>query len=111
MRETLARAFAHTEMKKVAQQFAANRLQGKIAPLLNGQSVPSQLQDVAQALVDLQQARHEADYDVSRRFTRSETLDLVDQADQAFVDWPQIRRDPATEAFMLSLLTSSSLKG
>ncbi len=110
LRDTLSRAFAHADMKKVAQQFATNRVQGKIAPALGNNQIPVRLQDVAQAFVDLQQARHEADYDVSRRFTRSETLDLIDQADQAFIDWSQTRRDPAAEAFMLSLLVSNRLK-
>ena len=110
LRETLARAFAHADMKKVAQQFATNRVQGKIAPALASNPIPVELQDVAQAFIDLQQARHEADYDVSRRFTRSETLDLIDRVDQAFIDWSQIRRNPAAEAFMFSLLVSSRLK-
>ncbi len=110
LRDTLARAFAHADMKKVAQQFATSNVQGKIAPALAGNPIPAQLQDVAQTFIDLQQARHEADYDVSRRFTRSETLDLIDQADQAFIDWSQTRRDPAAEAFMLSLLITNRLK-
>ena len=110
LRDTLARAFAHADMKKVAQQFATSNVQGKIAPALAGNPIPAQLQDVAQTFIDLQQARHEADYDVSRRFTRSETLDLIDQADQAFIDWSQTRRDPAAEAFMLTLLITNRLK-
>ena len=110
MRESLARAFSHSDMKKVAQQFATNNVQGKVAPLLNQLSVPVPLQDVAQAFIDLQQARHEADYDISRRFTRSEALDLIDLIDQAFHDWSVTRQTPQAEAFMLSLLISGNLK-
>jgi hypothetical protein len=85
-------------------------IQDKIAPLLNQKQIPVQLQDVAQAFIDLQQARHEADYDISRRFTRSEAMDLMNQVDQAFVDWSNVRKDPTAEAFMLSLLMSGKLK-
>ena len=48
LRDTLARAFAHADMKKVAQQFATSNVQGKIAPALAGNPIPAQLQDVAQ---------------------------------------------------------------
>jgi hypothetical protein len=110
MRDTLSRAFVHGDMKKVALQFAQSNVQDKIAPLLNSQQVPVELQDVARAFVDLQQARHEADYDVARRFTRNEATDLLAQVDQAFLDWSRVRKSPAAEAFMLSLLISGRLK-
>lgn len=39
---------------------------------------------MASAFVELQQARHEADYDLARRFTRPDVLALLGVAQQAF---------------------------
>lgn len=48
--------------------------------LTGGENVPVPLQNVVQAFVDLQQARHEADYNLAKSFTRSEAQALIDQA-------------------------------
>ena len=69
-----------------------------------------ELKEVAQAFVDLQQARHEADYDTARRFTRAEANDLVDQCDQAFTNWHLARNTPSGEAFMVGLLAYGNMK-
>lgn len=39
----------------------------------------------------LQVERHRADYDLSKPFTRSETLDIVDLAEQARDDWNTLK--------------------
>jgi hypothetical protein len=64
-------------MKAVAQNFATNNVSPKIVAGLNGHALQPELRRLAAAFVDLQQARHEADYDTGRRFTRRETLDLL----------------------------------
>ena len=77
LRQSFCRAFKHNDMRKAAQAFAdakdkAVKLSGGVAPQLELVGVPK-------AFVDLQQARHEADYDLSKRFTRTEVKDLIDQ--------------------------------
>lgn len=67
LRFSLARAFSHASMKTVAAGFARNDVSPKIVGGLNGQPIQPELANVAGAFVDLQQARHEADYDLSRR--------------------------------------------
>ena len=54
---------------------------------MNRLAVQPELTEVAATFVDLRQARHEADYDTTRRFTRQDVIDLVDRAEQAFRDW------------------------
>lgn len=71
---------------------------------MDGNAVPVALKDVAEAFVELQQARHEADYDSFRTFTRAEALDLVDLAEQAFVNWRTIRRTIPADVFLAALL-------
>ena len=60
--------------------------------------------------VDLQEARHEADYDVARRFTRGEVLDLVDRAEQAFTDWKCVRKSIQADTFLAGLLAFGHMR-
>jgi len=95
LRQCLGRAFAHRTMKTVAKQFANGNYSAKLQPALQAQPLPRGLEEVAQAFVNLQQARHEADYDTARRFTRAEAIDLVDQCDLAFTSWQTVRTTPS----------------
>ena len=110
LRHCLARAFAHAEMKEVSRQFALNNVSAKIQPGLNGLALPSELRRLATTFVDLQQARHEADYDPARKFTRSEVLDLVGRVEQAFKDWSTIKNGLQADVFLTGLLAQRSMK-
>jgi hypothetical protein len=74
-----------------------------------GSTVPIQLQEVAQAFVSLQEARHEADYNMSRSFTRLEALDIVDLAEQDFADWQTIRKSLPADVFLTALLANRGM--
>jgi hypothetical protein len=71
--------------------------------------IPRDLIKVANAFVDLQQARHEADYDVARTFTRAETTALIDQVDEAMAIWNALRRTIAADAYLSSLLAGTGM--
>ena len=117
LRSVAARAFHHAAMKAVAKQFSRTDSSGrplppaKLAPALDGQPLPPALVDVAATFQDLQQARHEADYDLSRRFTRAEVLLLVDQTTQAFADWHSVRGSLPADTFLAGLLTYNNIQG
>jgi hypothetical protein len=66
--------------------------------------------DVAAALVDLQQARHEADYDTARRFTKQEALDLVERAQHAALQWQVVRGSLPADAFLVGLLAHGRVR-
>lgn len=110
LRHCLGRAFAHADMKSVAQQFAANNVSQKVASGLRRQPLQPDLINVASAFVDLQQARHEADYDTARRFTRQEALMLVGQVDQAFEGWQRIRSSLQADVFLVALLAQKGMR-
>jgi predicted lipid-binding transport protein (Tim44 family) len=97
-------------MKDAAQGFAKDNVSPKIRPALGGSSLQPQLMAVAAAFVELQQARHEADYDTSRRFTRQECLDLLDQAEQAFADWRAVRQTLQADTFLVALLAQRYMR-
>ena len=111
LRDSLARAFNHSSMKDAAAAFARNPIAPRLAAGLNGEPVQDPLVDVANAFIELQEARHDADYNRARRFTRQETLDLVDQADQAFRDWNQVRGTLQADTFLTGLLAYRNMRG
>lgn len=109
LRLTARRAFVHSHMADAARGFAST-VSPKIARGLNGTVIQPELRSVAEAFVELQQARHEADYDPFRSFTRSETLDLVEQAEQAFEDWAAVKGTIQADTFLVSLLLLKALR-
>ncbi len=111
LRHCLARAYTHRNMRRVAQQFASGGISPKLLPGSNGQPVQPQLVAIAAAFVDLQQARHEAGYDIARRFTRREVFDLADRAEAAMTDWRYLRRTAQADTFLTGLLAFGIMQG
>ena len=62
LRESLARAFSHSAMKQTAVAFTRRPIHPRLAFGLDRQKVQQPLIDVATAFVQLQEARHDADY-------------------------------------------------
>jgi len=81
-----------------------------MAPLLGGAALPQDLQTVAEAFVTLQQARHEADYDLARRFTRPEAHDLVDLADAAVQALGRVSGDPYCALLFVAFLDPKQIR-
>ena len=104
------RAFVHGDMKKVAQQFSEGGVSPRLGPGMNNQAVQPELAGVAATFVDLQQARHEADYDTTRRFTRQDVIDLVDRAEQAFRDWNSVRKSVRADVFLAGRLAFGNMR-
>jgi hypothetical protein len=90
-------------MNDVCRAFAGTQLPPAVDAVAQV-PVPKDLREVAQAFVDLQEARHEADYDLGHRFTRSETQALADQAERAFAAWQRVRGLSIAMVFLTSLL-------
>jgi uncharacterized protein (UPF0332 family) len=109
LRCLVGRAFGHADMLRVARSFesGAGALPAFLTATFTG-SIPAEIQQVAEAFADLQQARHEADYDLLKSFTRADAQKIVSQAEQAFATWNTVKCDaaakPALELFLASLL-------
>ena len=54
--------------------------------------------------MQLQQERHDADYNTAARFSRSDALNEVSRAREAFAAWNRVRSSPEATAFLLHLL-------
>jgi hypothetical protein len=108
LRALVRRAFEHSVMIQACREFSKPNA-GRLESGLGGTVVPAALKDVAQVFVDLQQARHDADYNVSRTFTRSEVKDLVQLAEQAFLDWKTVRKSIPADVFLAALLANRGM--
>lgn len=89
------RTFNHGEMKKVSAMIANDKLpkgiQSPGGAYVSTDDRKVDLKTVANAFVDLQQARHDADYDLSRSFRRQEALAFIGKAREAFEAWKRVR--------------------
>jgi len=103
-RRLVSRAFVHSEMNRASRAFAGGTLPRLVDTAAGGVPMPKQLRHVAQAFVDLQQARHEADYDLTRSFSRADARALVDRTRQAFDYWKSVRSHEVARLYLLCLL-------
>ncbi len=108
LRMLVGRAFVHGEMYKTARAFRSGPggLPTTVSAL--GITLPPELSTVASAFIDLQDAQHEADYNLGKSFVRAEARDLVDQVGRAFTDWRTLTTNPAhadvCDLFLAALL-------
>lgn len=109
LRDVLRRAFQHGDMRQVAEQFAAGKTPEKLKAVLVAPP-SSDLQFVSKTFIDLQQARHEADYAVFEPITRSDALTLIRRAEQAIHRWSQVRNTPEGKSFLVSLLVLRNIR-
>lgn len=109
LRLTLRRAFGHGEMKKVSVAFRAGSPTPEWRAVLTA-PVPMDVRVVAAAFVDLQVARHEADYDLRQRYTRREALELVRRTEEAFDAWDRCRKSHAADTYLVALLVQRQLR-
>lgn len=103
LRAIVSRTLVHHDMQEAAKHFATGAVNKSPWTDLV-QSVPRDLQTVAEAFVELQQARHLADYDPSARFTRTQVEAYVLQAEDAFDAWQSIKGTPEAIVFLYSLM-------
>ena len=94
-------------MHRTCARFLQSPTQKPLASLLAGEP-SNDLRIVALAFVQLQPARHSADYDLASEWTRSQAAGLVRIARDAFIAWKGVTRAEA-EIFLLALFTLKQL--
>ncbi|HXQ50908.1 MAG TPA: hypothetical protein VN802_07435 [Stellaceae bacterium] len=106
LRARVRRAFTHEDMKKACIQFRPGKVENLTEALkaLVSEPIQSELSLIADAFVELQEARHDADYDTTQVFARADTLEKVEQANEAFAAWKLVRNEPNATAFLAALL-------
>jgi uncharacterized protein (UPF0332 family) len=85
------RTLNHGEMKKVSLLIANGKLPKAVQAPGARYTTPREVKTVANTFVILQEARHEADYDLTRTFSRDEALRFVQMAREAFEAWEAVK--------------------
>ncbi len=98
------RVYGHAGMNEISKSFANGEWPKAFDPVKGAFPVPQELKSVSQAFVDLQQARHDADYNLGKKFTRSEALGFVEQSRKAFEDWDKVRKDDLARIYLACFL-------
>jgi hypothetical protein len=101
LRPRVARSFDHRIMKTVCGEYASP------SPNPPGQPpgpAAQVLRAIAVVFIQLQSARHLADYDFSVTMTQPQAVNDVKKAETAFQDWDTVRTDPAALTFLAELL-------
>jgi hypothetical protein len=109
--DRVQRAFNHANMSSVCRSFViTNQMPAPTRDLL---VLPLDLAlvTVLEAFVELQEARHQADYDPTMTWTRVGAESLVDTARAAFASWQTVRRTPNAAVFATALLLGKQLSG
>lgn len=96
-------------MKKACIPFSSGQLPDHLREVVTA-AAPDDLKLVAKTFIDLQQSRHEADYNVSRAFNRQDALTLVQQTRAAFEAWQRVRKQQIATVFLVSLLLGAKWK-
>ena len=98
LRPHVARNFEHKHMLAVCRRYAG------LAIDMTGQPVPAEIQRIADVFVQLQNARHKADYNVKDSVTLVEAQTFVQMARDAFIDWATVAPHPSVDTYLTDLL-------
>jgi uncharacterized protein (UPF0332 family) len=98
-RAALARAFDHSRMKSASKEAAGAQFSGQNTTYVD------HLKTVAKAFIQLQQSRNAADYDNSQKWSRTQVLQQINLATEAFTRWRAIRTERIAQDYLLSFFT------
>jgi uncharacterized protein (UPF0332 family) len=99
-RDRFARLFDHSRMKTCSSKFASRPLPVNPAEV----PVAEDMKRVADTFVKLQQARHTADYDNSKVWSRTQVYEMIALAEDAKAAWARIREEELAQEYLLDLM-------
>jgi uncharacterized protein (UPF0332 family) len=101
-RDRFARMFDHGRMKTCSSRVSSRPLPVESAEI----PIATDLKLVANTFIKLQQARHTADYDNSKVWSRTEVWEMIAQAEDAIAAWSNIRENEIAQDYLLDLMGS-----
>jgi len=99
-RSRFARMFDHGRMKTCSSKTSSLQLPKDSAKI----PTAADLKLVAGSFVILQQARHTADYDNSKVWSRTEVYEVINRAEYAMAVWMEIREKEMAQDYLLDLM-------
>ncbi|MGA7235819.1 MAG: hypothetical protein WBY44_09075 [Bryobacteraceae bacterium] len=97
-RPIIARSFSHTVMREASQKIANKQFPASDA------AVATSLKMIANAFIDLQQERHNADYSYVKKWSRTEVQSHIDSTAKAFAAGKRIRDERLAKDYLISML-------
>ena len=97
----MRRNFDHATMRYVCRAIMDVR---SMLCLTFGLTPSNDLREVADTFNSLQDARHMADYDLSRNWDRKDTILKVREVENAFMAWRRLRVSEEANIFLVALL-------
>ncbi len=94
------RTLEHGLVARVCRVFAAGAMPVGLRFL---QPIDPDLRFVADWFVRAQEKRHSADYNLQAHFTRTDTLNFIDQVEEAFDAYTRVQEDDATTYFLFAM--------
>jgi len=114
-RDLARRAIAHARIKEVCTEFQKDVPRVLLQPFWGPAGIAGDVDfsDLCGAFIDLQKARHAADYDFLAPVSRLSALDACDRAARAMSAWSNLRRHKpeALSLFAMSVLLWPGLSG
>lgn len=95
-----ARTLDHGAMARACRAFSAGALPSSLRFLL---PLDADLRLVAERFAEAQENRHLADYNLQVTFNRTDTLNFIDQVEEAFDAYNRIQESDATTYFLFAL--------
>lgn len=105
--ERTQRALNHAQMLKVAKAFSqpgAKRAKDLPDDVVLPDSISMELASISDIFQDLQEARHEADYDVLKQLYPTDALASVQKAEKIFKDWKTEKNSRNAPVFLAALI-------
>lgn len=102
VRSLISRAYKHEDMAKTCAAFDGH-LSDQIKAVYGG-NVDVDLKRAAKLFVDLQRARHRADYNLDASLAHSDAKLLLSRIEETINKWNAIENLPITQIFLAALL-------
>lgn len=110
-RRLLGRAFDHSAMKGACRSFGGGTLPDSIQRALPANfRIARETKRVAGTFVELQEARHRADYDLTQPFTRSEALTMISEVEKDIRGFDRLNSSVSKKFFLACLLAWKPLE-
>jgi uncharacterized protein (UPF0332 family) len=101
-RYRFARIFDHGRMKTCSSRVSSRPLPVDPVEI----PIATDLKFVAESFVKLQQARHTADYDNSKVWSRTQVWEVLAEAENAIFAWSNIREKAIAQDYLMDLMGS-----
>ncbi len=95
-----ARTLDHGAMARACRAFSAGALPPALRFLL---PLDADLRLVAERFAEAQESRHRADYNLQANFNRTDTLNFLDQIEEAFDAYTRVQNSDAATYFLFAL--------